>query len=92
MKRWMKRSRLRLEGERIEATRQLTREKKELEFGEWLKRPDVQEKVRPKVTRDRAMKRVQQILDHFLLGGSVEEFECPHDEEPEPQLDPAAMI
>jgi hypothetical protein len=34
MKRWMKRSRLRLEGERIEATRQLTREKKELEFVE----------------------------------------------------------
>jgi hypothetical protein len=84
--------RLRLEGERIEATRQLTREKKELESGEWLKRPYVQEKVRPKVTRDRAMKRVQQILDHFLLGGSVEEFEFIHDEEPQPQPDPAAMI
>jgi hypothetical protein len=52
----------------------------------------VQDKVRPKVTRDWAMKRVQQILDHFLLGGSVEEFECPHDEELEPQLDPADMI
>jgi hypothetical protein len=37
--------RLRLEGERLDATRQLTREKKELEFEAWLTRPDVQDKI-----------------------------------------------
>jgi hypothetical protein len=81
--------RLRLEGERIEATRQLTREKKELEFKEWLKRPDMQEKVRPKVSRDLAKKRVMQIMDHILMGEPLEDFEYLDDEEIQ---DPAAMI
>ena len=84
--------RLRLEGERLEATRQLTREKKELEFGEWLKRPDVQEKVRPKVTRERATRRILQIMDHFLMGGPLEDFKYLDDEEPEVPPDPATMI
>lgn len=70
--------RLHLESERIEATRQLTREKKELEFEEWLKRPDMQEKVRPKVSRDLAKKRVMQIMDHVLMGEPLEDFEYPH--------------
>lgn len=84
--------RLRLEGERLEATRQLTREKKELEFEEWLKRPDVQEKVRPRATRERVLRRVKEIIDHFMLGTPLEDFEYIDDEEPEPQPDPAAMI
>jgi hypothetical protein len=84
--------RLRLEGERLEATRQLTQERKELEFSEWLKRPDVQEKVRPKVTRERMLSRVHQILNHVMLGNPLPDFEYMDDEEPEPQPDPATMI
>jgi hypothetical protein len=84
--------RLRLEGERLEATRQLTSEKKELEFREWLKRPDVQERVRPKVTRERMLSRVHQILNHVMLGHPLPDFEYMDDEEAEPQQDPAAMI
>ena len=84
--------RLRLEGERLEATRQLTKEKQELEFKEWLKRPDVQEKVRPRATRERVRRRVQQMVDHVLLGTPLEDFEYFDDEEPEAQPDPAAMI
>jgi hypothetical protein len=84
--------RLRLQGERLEATRQLTQEKKELEFSEWLKRPDVQERVRPRATRERVLRRVHQIFDHVMLGNPLPDFEYMDDEEPEPQPDPAAMI
>lgn len=52
----------------------------------------MQAKVRPKVTRERAMKRIRQILDHFMLGRPLAEFDYLDDEEPEPQLDPVVMI
>jgi hypothetical protein len=81
--------RLRLEKERLEITRRLTREQEEAKFEEWLKRPDIKERVRPKVTRDRAVRRIMNILDHFLLGEPMEDFEYLHDEETE---DPAIMI
>ncbi len=81
--------RLKVEKERLEVTRRLTKEQKDEEFEEWLKRPDVREKVRPKVTRDRAVKRTMQILDHCLMGGPLPDCEYMDDEEPE---DPAALI
>ena len=84
--------RLRLEGERLEATRQLTQEQKELEFQEWLQRPDVKEKLQARPTRDRVIRRVMEIADHVLLGTPLEDFKYLDDEEVELPPDPAAMI
>ncbi|MGD0351748.1 MAG: hypothetical protein ABSB84_15745 [Verrucomicrobiota bacterium] len=84
--------RLRLEGERLETMRQLTKEQKEKEFKEWLKRPDVQEKVRPRATRDRVIRRVFEIVNHVMVGTPLEDFEYLDDEEPEILPDPAALI
>jgi hypothetical protein len=84
--------RLRLEGERLEAVRQLTKEKKEMEFNEWLKRPDVQAKAHPKADREKVRRQVMQMVDHVLLGTPLEDFEYLDDEDPEPQPDPAAVI
>lgn len=81
--------RLRLEGERLEATKQLTQEKKDLEFEEWLKRPDIQERIRPRRKRELVLRRVQNIIDHFMVGTPLEDFEYVDDEE---LPDPAAMI
>jgi hypothetical protein len=84
--------RLQLERERLELLREANRKNKEEEFEEWLKRPEVRDKVHPKHRRDRVIKRVQQIIEHVLMGNPLPEFEYIDDEEPEPQPDPAAMI
>jgi hypothetical protein len=84
--------RLWLDKERLEVTRRLTKERKEEEFKEWLQRPDVKEKLRPKITRDRAVRRVFNIVDHALMGTPLEDFNYIDDDDPEPPQDPAALI
>lgn len=84
--------RLRFDKERLEVTRRLTQERKEEEFKEWLQRPEVKEKLRPKITRDRMMRRVFNLVDNAMMGTPLEEFEYFDDPEPEPPQDPAAMI
>ena len=84
--------RLWLDKERLEVTRRLTKERKEEEFKEWLQRPDVKEKLRPKITRDRAVRRVLNIVDHALMGTPLEDFNNIDDDDPEPPQDPAALI
>jgi len=81
--------RLKLEKERLEVTRRLTKEQKDEEFKEWLQRPDIKAKLHPKVERDRAVRRVLNMVDHVMLGTELEEYKYIDDEEWE---DPAALI
>lgn len=84
--------RLRLEQDRLEVTRRLTREQKDREFEQWFQRPEVKEKFRPKEPGDRSIRRVKNILDHFLLGAPLEDLNGRDDEHPEPPPDPACLI
>jgi len=47
-------------------------------------------KLRPRVSRERARRRIQQIIDHFMVGTPLGDFEYLDDEESQP--DPATMI
>jgi len=76
--------RLRLEHERMQLLRQSTRQSKEAEFEEWLKRPEVRDKVCPRTTRDRMVKRMWQVMDHVMLGSPLEDFVFSDDEEKPP--------
>ncbi len=74
--------RLRLERERLNLLREQWQKDKEAEFEEWLKRPDVRERIHPKVRRDWAVRRILQIIDHHLMGTPLPEFEYLDDPEP----------
>lgn len=74
--------RLRLERERLGLLREQFQKDKEAEFEEWLKRPEVRDRVRPKHRRERVTKRILQIMDHFMVGTPLPEFECLDEEDP----------
>jgi hypothetical protein len=79
--------RLRIKREYLDLMKAGLKERKQAEFEKWLKRPEVLEKVTPKVTRDRVMKRMFQVMDHVMLGHPIEDFKYMDDEE---NLDPPA--
>ena len=84
--------RLQIGRDRLEAARRLTQERKEAEFKEWLQRPDVKEKLHPKISRDRAVRRVLNMVDHALMGTPLEEFNDLDEEDHEPLPDPDVLI
>src|SRR6267142_6717763 len=66
--------RLRLERERLNLLREQLQKTKEAEFEEWLKRPEVRERVNPRHRRERVMKGSLQIAEHRRVGTPLPEF------------------
>ena len=79
--------RLEIERERLEHEKAASDERKEKDFWEWTRKPEIRKKLIPQSTRESQLRRVRQIIDHFMLGTPL-----PPEDDATETPDPAAMI